>query len=349
MDVLFDEQIRRGELKNYDVFVLAYARQVEERTLREAQRFVQNGGLLLVTTDSGRMNENNQATETLYGVLPAAVGEERGVSADYSDTRMSQPEMFSRGYALTARENAEVLFSFPDNQPACVRGAVGRGEAVVLGLPLAALRSKANEDLLKVLASVLNSRAELVSRPADGEFSAITFRPKRGEGRVFMVFNGNKFPAQTVVEACTDEAEAKYTLADLVSGERVPFEIKDGKMTFPVACPARWGRAFALMPKAPAKVEVSVAGAMEASRKFMVAVRLLGADDQPLRSTLPFELTVTDPEGQVRDDLSGVRVVEQGAYVFAMDWPVGAKKGNWTVTATEKISGSSDSATWEAK
>ena len=78
-------------------------------------------------------------------------------------------------------------------------------------------------------------------------------------------------------------------------------------------------------------------------------MRLLGVDDQPLRSTLPFELVVKDPSGQVRDDLSGVRVAEQGVYVSAMDWPVGAKQGKWTATASEKISGHSDHTEWDAK
>ncbi|OGV66947.1 MAG: hypothetical protein A3K19_03575 [Lentisphaerae bacterium RIFOXYB12_FULL_65_16] len=349
VDVLFDEQIRRGDLRDYDVFVLAYARQVEEQTLRELRRFAERGGMLLVTTDSGRMNENNQPSDLLYAALPAAVGEERSVAADYSDTRMTKPEMFSRGHALTPNAGAEVLFAFPDEKPVCVRGAVGRGEALLLGMPLAALRSKLNEPKRDLIAHILNRRAALISRPVDAEFSAITFTPNRGEGRVFMVFNGNKTAAATRVEACGDEAEAKHVLADIVTGEKVPFTVGNGVLAFDVTVPARWGRALALMPKAPAKIEVSTAGAMECGRKFMLAVRLLGADDQPLRSTLPFELTVKDPDGQVRDDLSGVRVADQGVYAFALDWPVGAKRGNWTVTVADKLSGAADSATWEAK
>jgi hypothetical protein len=349
VDVLFDEQIRRGELRNYDVFVLAYARQVEERTLREARRFAQDGGALLVTTDSARLNENNQSSDTLYSILPATVGEERAVAADYSDTRMTNRQPFSRGNALTLRDKAEELFAFSDGKAACARWTVGRGEAILLGMPIAALRPAAAEADLKRVSNVLNGRAALVSRPADGEFSAITFLPKRGEGRIFMVFNGNKTDAHTRVEACADEDEARFVLADIVTGEKVPFTVKDGVMSFEAACAARWGRAFALMPKAPAKIAVSVAGGTEVGSKFMAAVRLLGADDQPIRSTLPFELTVKDPSGAVRDDLSGIRVADQGVYVFAMEWPVGAKKGQWTATATEKISGSSDSATWEAR
>ncbi|MBI4024338.1 MAG: beta-galactosidase trimerization domain-containing protein [Verrucomicrobia bacterium] len=349
VDFLFDEQIRRGDLRNYDILVLAYARQVEERTLREIRRFVESGGTLFVTTDSGRLNENNQPTETLYGALPAGVSAERAVSTDYSDTRMSKPEIFSRGNALSAKEGSEILFTFPDNQPACVRGAVGRGDVIVLGMPLAGLKTENAHPKLKLLSYVLEKKTRLISKPDDGDFSAITFLPKRGEGRIFMVFNGNKAAAKTRVYACGDEAEAKDTLADIVTGEKAPFEVKDGKLTFEVSCPDRWGRAFALMPKAPARIEVSVTGPMEAGRKFMLAVRLLGADDQPVRSTLPFELAVKDPDGLMRDDISGVRVAEQGVYVFAMDWPVGAKCGKWGVTVKDKISSASDSASWEAR
>ena len=200
--------------------------------MRELSRFVEKGGTLLVTTDSGRFDENNRPTETLDSVLPAEIGDERAVSADYSGTLLRKPELFSRGNALRAKDKAEVLFSFPDNKPACVRGSVGRGEAVVLGMPLAALRATANEAQLKLVSHLLDGRVSLISHPADGKFIAITFLPKRGDGRIFMVFNGNKTAAKMRVEACGDEAEAKYVLADIVTGERVPFDVKDGKLAF---------------------------------------------------------------------------------------------------------------------
>jgi hypothetical protein len=341
VDVLFDEQIVRGELRHYDTLVLAYARQVEERTLREVGRFLQHGGTLLVTTDSARLNENNQPTDSLYGLLPAVAGEERPVPADYSGTRMGKADAFSRGNALEPREGAEVLFGFPDGKPACVRGSVGRGEATVLGMPLAALRSQANEANRKVVEQVLNQRTELVSRAAVGEFSAITFLPRRGDGCVFMVFNGNKTAATTVVEARADEAEAQHVLADIVTGERVPFTVKDGILRFEVDCQGRWGRALALLARAPTKIEVSTAGGTEPGGRFMLAVRLLGVDDQPLRSTLPFQLAVTE-EGQVRDDLSGVRVADQGVYAFALDRPLNAAP--WDVRVAETLSGTTDEA-----
>jgi hypothetical protein len=349
VDVLFDEQIRRGDLDNYDVCVVAYAKQIEAETLRRLRRFAERGGLLVVSSDSARFDENNQPTDALWQVMPATLGAERAVPTDYSLTRLRDREAWSRGHALAPREGAEVLLTHSDQQPAGVRGKLGRGEALVLGLLLAAFSAPENAAQRDVFAKILDARARLISRPVDGEFTATTFRPHRGEGRVFMVFNGHKQPATSVVTACADEAEATHALADLVTGERIPFEIKDGQLTFSVACRARWGRAFAFMPKPPAKVEVSTGGPVTAGQKWMIAVRLLGADDQPVRSTLPFDLTVTDPAGQVRDDLSGVRVAANGVYVFAMDWPVAAKAGTWSVTAAEKISGAADSATWEAR
>jgi len=245
VDVLFDEQVARGDLHDYEVIVLTHARQVEERTLRELRRFVEHGGTLLVTSDSGRLQEDNQPTETLYNILPATVGAERAVACDYSLTRMRKPEAFSKGNVLAPK----VLFTFPDHSPACVRGPVGRGEAVVLGMPLPALNpgagtdAKLNASRAQALSYLWNSRASLISRPDNPDFSAITFVPRRGEGRVFMVFSGNKTAATTRVEACADEAEASYTLADIVTGEKVPFKIKDGKLSFSVSCPDRWGRA----------------------------------------------------------------------------------------------------------
>jgi len=68
-----------------------------------------------------------------------------------------------------------------------------------------------------------------------------------------------------------------------------------------------------------------------------------------VHATLPLDLAVTDRAGNVRDDLSGVRVTEQGVYVFAMPWPTAAKAGTWKVSATDRISGKTDTATFEAR
>jgi len=281
--------------------------------------------------------------------LPATVGAQRPVTADYSSVRITDPTPFLQGNVLQPKPNAEVLFTFDDNKPACVRGAVGRGEAIVVGMPLAALRAKDNEDKLEVISSVLNQRARLICRPADGKFSAVAFLPKRGEGRIFMVVNHHKDKATTEVVAAGDVSEAGYLLADIVTGERIPFTVNDGRLSFRVTCAGRWGRALALLPRAPASIEVSASAPYHAGGKLMIAVRILGADGQPLPSSLPFDLVVKDPDGIVRDDLSGVRVAEQGVYVFAMRWPINAKAGTWTVTASEKISHSSDTAEWQVR
>ena len=349
VDVLFDEQVQRGDLSSYDVCVVGYARQVKARTLRAVRRFAERGGTLLVSADSARLDEKNEPTDALYGVLPAAVGAPRAVSADYANTRMPNPVPFCQGNALEPKPGAEVLFTFPDKRPACVRGAVGRGEAILLGMPVASLRAEVNDAKRKLVAYVLKARARLISRPDDGEFSAVTFLPERGAGRIFLVVNHSKLEATTRVAASGDAEETEHTLADIVSGERIPFTVDADELSFEITCPDRWGRALALLPNPPADIEVSASAPGSVGGKLMLAVRLLGTDGQLVRSTLPFDLVVKDPEGGGRDDLSGTRVAERGVYAFAMAWPVNARKGKWTVTVAEKISGGSDQATWDAQ
>ncbi|MBT4821387.1 MAG: hypothetical protein HON70_37100, partial [Lentisphaerae bacterium] len=188
-----------------------------------------------------------------------------------------------------------------------------------------------------------------VSRPEDGEFSAITFVPKRGLGRAFMIANHNKESATTRVMARGDVSEIDHALVDIVTGERIPFTVEAGVLSFEVTCEDRWGRALALLPRLPRTIEVSASPPGEEGRKLMLAVRLIGKGSQPVRSTLPFDLVVRDPEGKVRDDLSGVRVAERGVYASAMVWPENARSGTWTVTVSDRISGSSDQATWESQ
>ena len=123
----------------------------------------------------------------------------------------------------------------------------------------------------------------------------------------------------------------------------------DDELSFKVTCPDRWGRALALLPVEPASIQVSASVPADIGSKLMIVVRILGADAQPLRSTLPFDLEVKDPSGAVRDDLSGVRVADRGVYVFAMEWPVNARRGEWTVSVRERISGHSDEARWQTR
>lgn len=349
VDVLFDEQIARGELRNYDLVVAGYCRQVEERTLRALRRYLEGGGTLLVSSDSARYNELQQPTGTLCDILPATVGAGVKVATDYSGTGLRRPAEWSTGNALAPKAGAEVLFPFPDGAAACVRGPVGRGEAIVLGLPLAALRAGSGAARRDLLAALLTRRVALVSKPDDGEFSAVTFTQERDGGRIFLVANHRKVDARTRVTAAADDDDARATLADIVTGEKIPFTVQDGLLSFDVAVPDRWGRALALLREAPAAIEVSVSDPTAAPGKVLVIlVRLLGKDGQPVQATLPVNLLVTDPDGNERDDLSGVRIVEGGVYAFSLPWPANARKGLWTVTASDQISETVDRATWQA-
>ncbi len=349
-DVVFDEQSRRGELKNYDVLVLAYSKQTDEATLRALRRFVEQGGTLLVSTDSGLLNEAGKPTDVLARIFPAAIGPARNAPADYSETRMQDKAAWSRGNDLMPRQDAEVLFSFPDGKPACVRGPVGRGEVILLGMPLAALQGSSGADRFKLLEYLLNQRARLVSKPTDGEFSAITFRAQRDHQRVFMIANHNKAMAETEVLAESDESEKSNTLVDIVTGERLPFEVAEGTLRFRVKCPDRWGRALAFLDEPPAQVEVSVAARkISQGEPFWLLVRLLRRDGLLLNATLPFDIEVRDPSGAIRADLSGVRVAENGVWALHRNWPVAAQPGKWTAHVSEPISKTSVSVDWEAR
>jgi hypothetical protein len=165
-----------------------------------------------------------------------------------------------------------------------------------------------------------------------------------------MVVNHRKADAATTVVAEGDEDESKSVLVDIVSGEKIPFTVKDGRLSFDIAVKDRWGRALALLEKTPAKIEVAVGQpAIQAGERLAMTVRLLGGDEQAIDATLPVEITVTDPAGRVRDDLSGVRVLDRGVYAFTMQWPVAAKVGKWTVAVRDKMSGATDRAEWEAR
>jgi hypothetical protein len=349
VDIIFDEQVQRGDLKKYDILVVGYCKQMEERTMREVVRYVKDGGTLFISTDSGKFNQYNKPSDILYGALPATPGQEVKVVTDYSETRLSKPEEWQTGNNLTVKAGAEVLFSFPDKQPACVIGKVGRGEALVLGMPFAGLLAGSNASKSAVVEYILNRDSRLISKVKDRDFSAITFLPQHGHGKVLMIFNGHKEPAAATVTAAADEEDASATLVDIVNGERIPFAVKDGVMSFNITCPAVWGRALALLKIPPSKPEVSVSGNPVPGEKFCYAVRLLGKDEQPTPYTLPVKVTITAPDGKVRDDLSGTRVVARGVYAFAFVWPSNAMKGEWKITVSDSVSGASDSATWTVK
>ncbi len=346
VDIIYDSQIQRGDLKNYDVLVIGYCKQMEERTIRDVKSFISKGGTVLISTDSGRFNEYNKETKLLYDILPASPGKEKEVSVDYSETRTRAVKDWNKGNALIVKKDAEILFSFPDNDVACARGKIGSGEVIVLGMPWGALNTEVNKPKYKLIEYLINQNSHLISKSQDREFSAITFLPNRGNGRIFMIFNGNKENATTTVTAFGDETEADSVLVDIVKGEKIPFAVKDNVLSFKVDCPAVWGRALALLENEPATLEASISGIPIAGEKFLYAVRILRKDGQPIPNTLPLDIIIKSPDGKIRDDLSGIRIAEKGIYVFSFTWPVNMMKGKWTLTASEKISGSSDTISW---
>ncbi len=350
LDVLFDQQIQRGDLTNYDVLLLGYSKQTDEATLRQIRRFVERGGTLLVSSDSGALNAAGQPTEVLTKILPATVGAGRSAPVDYSEVRMSDKEPWSRGHELIPNPNAEVLFKFPDGKPACVRGAVGRGEVLFLGMPLASLKGKSGSARFELVDFLLNQRAALVSRPTDPEFSAATFRARRDHQRVFMIANHHQKTAETEVLAASDESERANVLVDVVSGERLPFEIKDGILRFRVSCPDRWGRALAFLNEPPTAIELTTASkTIRQGESFWLLVRHLRRDGLLANTTLPFDLEVKDPTGKLREDLSGVRVAENGVWSFHRQWPMVAQPGKWTAQVKDPVSGATSSLEWEAR
>lgn len=349
LDVLFDGQIQRGDLTNYDVLILGYSKQTDEATLRQIRRFVERGGTLLVSSDSGALNAAGQSTDVLSKILPASVGAERSAPVDYSEVRMRNKEAWSRGHELIPHPGTEVLFKFPDGKPACVRGSVGRGEVLFLGMPLAALKGKSGMNRFELVEFLLNQRASLVSRPTDPEFSAITFRARRDHQRVFMIANHHKETAETEVQAASDESERTNVLVDVVSGERLPFEIKDGVLQFRVSCPDRWGRALAFLSEPPTAIELTTASkSIRQGEPFWLLVRHLRRDGLLANTTLPFDLEVKDPTGKLREDLSGVRVAENGVWSFHRQWPMAAQPGKWTARVKDPVTGATSSIEWEA-
>jgi hypothetical protein len=337
VDILFDEQIQSGMLKNYDVISVANCKQVEEATMREVKRFVKKGGLLLLSSDSAQFNEKNKKSNTLYSIAPAKLLDSRKVVTDYSETRMRNPSVRSVGNNLQAKKKSEELFSFPDNKTACVRGKYGRGIVILLGMPLAALKSQAAKGKFKLIEYLLNKESFLISKPLDGEFSAITFNPKHGFGRAFMIFNGNKKYATTEVEAAGDFADKKKYLFDIISGKQIPFSVQNGKLKFSVGVKGLWGRCLVMLRYLPSIIELSTSGNPQSGQKFMIAVRILRKDRQLVQAALPFTLTVKDPDGIIRDDLSGTRVTDEGIFVYSIKWPENAKKGKWKITAKGKL------------
>ena len=278
------------------------------------------------------------------------MGAERIAPVDYSEVRMRDKETWSRGNELVPNPGTEVLFKFPDGKPACVRGSVGRGEVLFLGMPLAALKGKSGVGRFELVDFLVNQRASLVSRPTDPEFSAITFRARRDHQRVFMIANHHQETAETEVQAASDESERTNVLVDVVSGERLPFEIKDGVLQFRVSCPDRWGRALAFLSEPPTAIELTTASkSIRQGEPFWLLVRHLRRDGLLANTTLPFDLEIKDPTGKLREDMSGVRVAENGVWSFHRQWPMAAQPGKWTAQVKDPITGATSSLEWEAR
>lgn len=149
-DVISEEDIIDGYLKNYDVFVMV-GDHIKEQAAEQIKKWVENGGILISVAGGGFYNHYNKPLKTLlpvYGIKDSYLKKEalalrpklellhaktldRVIFKEISGKRISF-EVYGYKQAFQP-DSCRVLATYEDGEAACVMNSFGKGKAIIMG------------------------------------------------------------------------------------------------------------------------------------------------------------------------------------------------------------------------
>ncbi|HRU05452.1 MAG TPA: hypothetical protein P5137_06720, partial [Candidatus Brocadiia bacterium] len=320
-DVVFDETIAEQGLDAYDALFLPHCETLPETVYRRILDFERRGGLVVTDQYFRAPVPNTVKTEFDFvyrrGVTATAIRENAG-HINWGDDHLdvnTAPKGELKGFP--ADEDQKTLEKYAAELRRILGGRVARD--FDCSSPTALLNMLESGEA-KYLFVVNDKR---------------TFDERVGAFKAMM----EKALPQTVTVTLYNWRHASLHAFDLLERKALDVRPRERARVFDVDLPAPGGKIIALLPAAPAKVEIRAPQTV-AVRGAAAPIRILisGEDGAPLPGVQPLRVTITDPQGAV-SEFSGHYAAESGA--LALDFIPAANDaaGEWTIEAQELISG----------
>lgn len=317
-DVLFDEHVARGDLKDYDVLVLPKCDVVTKTMHDEILKFAGRGGVLIADQYLGPEFPGvlRFDFDFTYRTKVNADAIASGVTyAEWDDHLNPKTAALANARGVTAEEDQKIMESYARRLKAGLAGKVQ--PEVDVDTPKALVNVLEKEGT-KYLVLVNDCRA---------------YDDRTGKYKAIM----EKLLPQTVTVTLNRWSGPLYAYDLLERKPLVATPLANG-CRFQVELTELGGKIIALYAARPAKPAISVPGAAKRGAKDTIEVIVQDDHGQPLPGLQPLRVTVTDPQGDVTE-YSGYYCASRGKLSIGLTPALNDRAGPWKVAVEDLTTG----------
>jgi hypothetical protein len=317
-DVLLDEQVQRGALKDYSVLVLPKCDVITKTMYDEILKFTRRGGKVIADPYLGPdvPGAVRLPFDFRYRLKVNADAIASGVSyAQWDDHLNPKTAELAKVHGMTAEEDQKIMQSYARQLEAalgdCARPAV-------------------SVDSPKALVNVLEKNgAQYLVLVNDNR----AYGERTGRYRAIL----EKLVPQTITVTVNQWPGRLYAY-DLIERKPLPATKNGDGHSFQVELTELGGKIVALYRVRPARTEISVPEAMRRGTECQILVTLSDEYGGALPGLQPLRLTVTDATGRATE-YSGYYCAENGRLPLSLSPALNDQSGAWKVVVDDLTTG----------
>jgi hypothetical protein len=317
-DVLLDEQVEAGALKNYAVLAMPRCEVITESMFQEIRAFQQRGGTILSDQHLGPELPNviRFDFDFSYRLKVNADAIKSGVMfADWNDQLNPKTAQLAKATGVTAEEDQRIMESYARQLQVKLAGQVE--PEVAIDSPKA-LVNVLEKDGIQYLVLVNDNR---------------TYGDRVGKYRAIQ----EKLLPLDVTVTLPDWDGPLYAY-DMLQRSLLATTVDHGARSFPVELTALGGTIIALYPTQPAKLGISMPKSIRRGDETTITVTMSDVEGKLLRGLQPFHIVITDPNGTV-SSYTGHYCAERGKLELPLLPALNDATGSWKVSALDLTTG----------
>jgi hypothetical protein len=317
-DVLFDEHVVQGALRDYDVLAMPRCEVVTKRMYDEILAFRKRGGLVIADQYLGPDIPGALKVDFdfTYRSRVNADAVAKGVTyAQWDDHLNPDTAALAPTAGVTAADDQKIMESYARRLTAALAGKVS--PEVAVDTPQA-LVNVLERDGLKYLVLINDRR---------------TYDDRVGKYQAIM----EKLLPQTVTVTLGAAGRSVYPY-DLLTHRALPTQRRGPNVSFKVDLTTLGGTLVALYPAPPARLTVTLPKTLTRGQATTATIRLTDRAGKALPGLQPLRVTVTDAAGAATE-YSDYYCAAQGVLGLPLRPARNDRPGTWQVTVTDLTAG----------
>ncbi|MCC7085071.1 MAG: hypothetical protein IT427_08695 [Pirellulales bacterium] len=318
-DMLFEEHVERGELRDYDVLVLPKCEVLPETVYRKILEFQAHGGIVIA--DQYLVADIPGATRVDFDftyrrkVNARAIATGRGYK-DWNDQLKPSTAQLEQMTGVSALKDQRRMEAYAAELRQVLSDRIPRRVDCLEPTALLSLLEGAGGQTLVVV----NDKRDYDQRV--GKFKAVLERNV----------------LQTVPVALHDWNYPELFVYDMIDRRQLRARRSGDKLLVDVELDELGGKLLALYPVELKAIEAAPAEPMILGKPTHLEVRMRGAGDTPIAGLQPVRVTITDPERRTHE-ASGHYCLQRGHGTIAFHPAINEPAGTWSVEIEDLTAG----------